>query len=84
MSEMPCSVLAIRIQEGVCRNKLGCLCHQFAFPPFYQVDLSGQGLRILAGQLIEGNVCEESDSYFKPGNYHCEKPILVLSNSFLF
>ena len=45
MSEMPCSVLAIRMQKGVpvCGNKLGCLCHKVAFPPFYQVDLSEQG-----------------------------------------
>lgn len=37
-----------------------------------------QGVRILAGKQIQGNFHEESDFYFKPGNYHCEKPILVL------
>ena len=76
---MLCPKQPIRIEEGICGNRLSCLCHiNLPIAPVSNVlmrlDCHLNDLRILAGHQIWENIHSESDFFVQPGNYHWEKP----------
>ena len=75
---MLCPKQPIRIEEGICGNRLSCLCHNLPIAPVSNVlmrlDCHLNDLRILSGHQIWENIHSESDFFVQPGNYHCEKP----------